>query len=505
MPGASVVRIALSRPIAKVKESLTAQEPAISLDPDDWQPMRAQGHALLDLMIDHLAGRRDAPLWLAAPQAVRDRYIEPLPRQPQPLDALIARFREEILPFGSGNTHPGFMGWVQGGGTAVGMLAEMLAVGLNANCGGRDHMPIVVEQQIACWVRTMLGFPESASGLFVTGTSQATLIAFWVALRSVVGERLWSHGLGSAATSLVGYAAETVHQCVPQAMALVGLGSDALRRIRTGSDGRMDQEALAAAIARDRAAGLQPFLLVGTAGSVDTGAIDDLHMLADMAAREALWLHVDAAYGALLTLSPKLAPLVTGIERVMSVAFDFHKWAQVPYDAGYIMVRDGALHRATFSSEAAYLARAPEGLAGGSYWPCDYGPDLSRGFRALKTWFTLLHYGTDQLGAVIEKCCALAQHLAARVRREPMLELLAPVSLNIVCFRVRGTDARNQALVTRLHQAGRVAPSTTRINGQLAIRAAIFNHRTQQQDVDRLVDDILHLSDETISHEPAKK
>lgn len=470
----------------------------MSLDPDDWQQLRAQGHALLDLMIDQLAHRRDAPLWQAAPAAIRRRYAEALPRDSMPLATLIDRFREEILPYGSGNTHPGFMGWVQGGGTTVGMLAEMLAGGMNANCGGRDHMPLVVEQQILRWVQQMLGFPETASGLFVTGTSQATLIAFWVALRATLGETVWQAGLGAAAASLVGYAPVSVHQCVPQAVALVGLGCDALRRIRTHSDGTMDMAALAAAIAADRAQGLRPFLLVGTAGSVDVGAVDDLHALADFAAREDLWLHVDAAYGALLALSPRLAPKVAGIERAASVAFDFHKWAQVPYDAGFIMVRDGALHRATFSSPAHYLARSPAGLAGGEFWPCDYGPDLSRGFRALKTWFTLQHYGTDQLAAMMEQCCALAQHLAARVQREPMLELLAPVTLNIVCFRVRSSEACNLAILTQLHNEGHVAPSTTRLNGQLALRAAIFNHRTEQQDVDRLIDDVLRLARETI-------
>jgi aromatic-L-amino-acid decarboxylase len=185
---------------------------------------------------------------------------------------------------------------------------------------------------------------------------------------------------------------------------------------------------------------------------------------------------------------------VAGIERCDSLAFDFHKWGQVPYDAGFILVRDGALHRATFAADAAYLSRSTRGMAGGEWWPCDYGPDLSRGFRALKTWFTLKTYGADALGASIAENCRLAQALAARVTAEPELELMAPAALNIICFRYRspdgdaGADALNAHIVADLQEAGQVAPSMTRVNGRAAIRAAIVNHRTRMHDIDTLVE-----------------
>jgi aromatic-L-amino-acid/L-tryptophan decarboxylase len=259
----------------------------------------------------------------------------------------------------------------------------------------------------------------------------------------------------------------------------------------------MRADVLRRCIIRDRAAGLRPFLVVGTAGTVDTGAVDDLAALADVAAQASLWFHVDGAFGAAALLAPALRPLLAGIERADSVAFDFHKWLQVPYDAGCVVVRDAACLIATFGTEAAYLRREQRGLAGGEIWPCDLGPDLSRGFRALKVWMTLRTHGADALGQVVQRSCGLAAALAARVEREPALELLAPVMLNIVCFRYRATsgdlDRLNGAIVSDLQEAGIAAPSTTTVNGVLAIRAALVNHRTIQDDIDIMRDAVLRL------------
>ncbi|MGC1305207.1 MAG: pyridoxal-dependent decarboxylase, partial [Caulobacteraceae bacterium] len=243
-------------------------------------------------------------------------------------------------------------------------------------------------------------------------------------------------------------------------------------------------------------AGLRPFLVAGTAGTVDAGAVDDLHALADIAQAEDMTFHVDGAFGALAVLSPELAPRVAGIERCDSLAFDFHKWGQVPYDAGFLLVRDGAMHKAAFAADAPYLQRSDRGIAAGDWWPCDYGPDLSRGFRALKTWFTLKTYGADAIGAVVAQTCTLARGLAARVKAEPELELLAPVALNVVCFGYRApatqdADRLNAEIVIDLHEAGDVAPSATRVNGRTAIRAALVNHRTRQDDIDALVEGVL--------------
>jgi aromatic-L-amino-acid/L-tryptophan decarboxylase len=464
-----------------------------SLDPADWGELRAQGHRMLDDMFDFLAGLPDGPVWCKPPEEVRARRRTDLPTEPTSLEQVHHDFLADVLPYGSGNAHPGFMGWVQGGGSPVGMLAEMLAAGLNANLGGRDHMPIAVEREVLGWVRQMFGFPSDASGLFVTGASHANFLALLVARTRALGAESRQAGLGRAGARLRAYASVAAHGCLPRAMEMAGLGSDSLRRIPVGHDQRIDLAGLEAAIAADRREGLQPFLVAGSAGTVDAGAVDDLHALADIAAGEGLSFHVDGAIGALGVLSPEIAPRLAGIERCDSLALDFHKWGQVPYDAGFLLVRDGEAHRSTFASDAAYLQRFDRGLAAGDWWPNDYGSDLSRGFRALKTWFTLRTYGADALGAVMAETCALARKLAERIAAEPELELLAPVGLNIVCFGYRGLDADrlNSEIVLDLQEEGRVLPSLTRVNGRAAIRAALVNHRIRQADIDALVDGVL--------------
>ncbi|HEY0296858.1 MAG TPA: pyridoxal-dependent decarboxylase [Bordetella sp.] len=464
-----------------------------SLDPADWADWRRQGHQMLDDMFDYLAGLRERPVWQPAPDAVRQRFSETLPREASDLGEVHGRFMRDVLPYTAGNAHPGFMGWVHGGGTAVGMLAETLAAGLNANVGGRNQMPVEVERQITRWMCELFGFPETASGLFVTGTSMANLVGVLVARRAVLGAQVRKRGLAAQAARLAAYTSASAHGCIAQAMDLSGIGTDALRLVPVDADFRMQPQALRAAIAADRQAGYTPFFIAGTAGTVDVGAIDPLLELADIARREGVWFHVDGAFGALAMLSPELAPKLAGIEHADSIGFDFHKWGQVPYDAGFVLVRDGQMHQDTFAANAAYLQRETRGLAGGSPWPCDFGPDLSRSFRALKTWFTLQVYGADKLGAAMANSCRVARHLATRVQVEPALELLAPVDLNIVCFRFRHAQADriNAAIAVALHESGIAAPSTTKVGGHLAIRAAIVNHRTSVADVDRMVDAVL--------------
>jgi aromatic-L-amino-acid decarboxylase len=339
----------------------------------------------------------------------------------------------------------------------------------------------------------MFGFPAGASGIFVTGTSMANLMAVVVARRSVLGKDVRQHGLGEEGARLTAYTSKAAHGCISKALDIAGFGSDALHCIAVDQAHRIDVTALRAQIACDRESGLRPFLVVASAGTVDIGAIDDLALLAALCRDEGLWFHVDGAFGALGILSDVLAPRLAGIEQADSIALDFHKWGQVPYDAGFLLVRDGERHRDAFAAPAAYLRRETRGLAAGSVWPCDLGPDLSRGFRALKTWFTLKTFGTEKLGAVIARCCALASHLEARVLAEPRLELLAPVNLNIVCFRYRANDANtvNGEIVIDIQESGIAAPSTTVLDGRLAIRAAIVNHRTNVSDIDALVDAVL--------------
>ncbi|TCS32459.1 glutamate/tyrosine decarboxylase-like PLP-dependent enzyme [Acetobacter aceti NBRC 14818] len=453
---------------------------------------------MLDMMFDNLREIREQPVWQPLPDDIRTGFRHtPVPEHGMDAEAFGETFKQMVLPYSVGNRHPGFMGWVHGGGTPVGMLAEMLAAGLNANLGGRDHAPVEVERMVIRWASSLMGFPETASGLFVTGSSMANFIAVIVASRAAKdGLSLRQNGVGQR--SLVGYAACSAHGCISRAFDLAGLGSDALRLVPVDDAFRMDTTALKAMIAADRQAGFEPFLVVGTAGTVDVGAIDPLDVISGIATKEELWFHVDGAFGAMAALSPHFKKALSGLERADSLAFDFHKWAQVPYDAGCVIVRDATKHAAAFAQTLSYLSREDRGLAAGAPWFCDLGPDLSRGFRALKVWATLSVYGTQRLGRMVDHCCAVARHLEARVDAEPMLELMAPVTLDIVCFRLRDCtltdeqlDHLNGEIVKDVQIAGLAVPSTTRINGRLVIRAAIVNHRTMAADVDRMVDAVL--------------
>lgn len=460
-----------------------------TLDPENWEEFRAAGHRMLDDMLDYLEHLRDIPVWKPMPDHTRTRFRSSLPRKSATLPAVYQDFAQNVLPYALGNLHPGFMGWVHGGGTPVGMLAEMLSAGLNANAGGRDHSAIEVERQVIAWVREIFDFPDTASGLFVTGTSMANLLAIVIARNTALAGDFRKRGVGGA--NLRAYTSSAAHGCIAKAMEVTGLGTDALRCISTDRRFRLDISELQTAIRADRATGLQPFLVIASAGTVDTGSIDDLNTIATLCREEGLWFHVDGAFGALAKLSPSLAPLVCGIERADSIAFDFHKWGQVTYDAGFLLVREAKTQLDTFSSPAVYLRREQRGMAaGGPYWPCDLGVDLSRGSRALKTWFTLKTFGLEQIGATITKSCELARYLEAKIVAEPMLELLAPAQLNIVCYRYKAKNPNrfNADLAIAIQESGIAAPSTTSINGQLAIRACIVNHRTQRSEIDALVE-----------------
>jgi aromatic-L-amino-acid decarboxylase len=481
-----------------------------SLDPQsaaEWDALRQQGHRMLDDIFDYMQNLREGPVWQSAPADVRQQFLQALPREGKSLQQTHESFKQHILPYAIGNAHPGFMGWVQGGGNPVGMLAEMLAAGVNANVGGRDQMPVEVERQITRWMAELFEFPDTATGIFVTGASLANLIGLWVAKTKALGQDTRKLGLHEDQRQLVAYTSAGAHACIKQAMDLAGIGTQHLRVIPMSAQFELDCQALRKQIQADRAAGFTPFFLAGTAGTVDVGAIDDLSQLADIAEEEELWFHVDGAFGAMAILAPNIAPRLRGIQRADSIAFDFHKWLQVPYDAGFILVRDGQLHYDSFAAAAGYLRRENRGMAAGSPWPCDFGPDLSRGFRALKTWFTIQVYGAQRLGEVVQQTCDLAQYLKTKIEAQPQLELLAPVSLNIVCFRYRGpqSDVLNSKLAVALQESGIVAPSTNILPQGLAIRAAIVNHRTNAADIDALVSTTLRLGAQIVEELAASK
>jgi aromatic-L-amino-acid decarboxylase len=456
-------------------------------------------------MVDRFQTEGQGPVWRPTPDEVRDRFREPLPTGPAPLDQVLDRVRRDLLPYTLGNTHPRFHGWVHGAGSPAGALGEFLVGAMNANTGGRDHAPIRVEEQVVAWMRELFAFPEGSTGLVVSGTSMATVIGLAVARHAATeGEdrELGLHGW-TGPRGLVGYTTEDGHRSLQDAFSLLGLGASALRIVPMGADGAMDVAALDAQVRADIAQGFRPFAVIATVGSVTCGAVDDLGAIREVADRHGLWLHVDGAFGAAARLSPVLAPRLAGIDRADSLAFDFHKWFHVPYEAGMVLVRHGELHRATFGGRADYLNSLDSGPAAGDLWPCELGPELSRGFRAFRVWFSLHHHGLRALGEAMEANVEQARRLAARVRREPELELMAPADLNIVCFRFRPPGAGNiteaewnelnRDLLLELHHRGIAVPSPIKRDGRFGLRVCLCNHRTQDAEMDHLVEVVLAL------------
>ena len=473
----------------------------VSLDPSDWEEFRAIAHRALNDALDYIQNVRERPVWRPVPPTVCAALYQDVPIDGQPLEQVYLEFRKLILPYATGNTHPRFFGWVHGTGLASGVITEMMAAAMNANCGGRDHGAIYVERAVLDWWKNLFRLPPTATGVLVSGTSMANLIGLAVARNSRVSGNVRTTGLKDHPNRLVAYASAEGHESIMKSLELLGLGSSALRKIPVNAVFEMETAALRQAIHADRAAGLEPFCVIGTAGSVNTGAVDDLETLASICEDENLWFHVDGAFGALCILSDHLRSQIKGIERADSIAFDFHKWMFVQYDAGCVLVRNGDLHRASFSMRPAYLKHLQRGLAGGEDWPCEFGPELSRGFRALKIWFAMKEHGTHKFGQMIEQNCEQAQYLVERINHEPELELLAPVKLNVVCFRFRplefesaDLDKINEDIVAEIQELGIAAPSTTRIRGSLAIRVAITNHRSRLSDFDILIDSILEVA-----------
>jgi aromatic-L-amino-acid decarboxylase len=477
--------------------------PPGSLDPPDWNAFRALAHRAVDDAIDDLATVRGRPVWQPLPDEVVARFRAPLPLSPQDPAAVYQEFRESVAPFGMGNTHPRFWAWYMGAGTAFGALGDFLAAMLNPNMGGGNHIGNHVEAQVVDWCREIVGLPASAGGLLVSGASMANFVGLAVARNATAGIDLRTEGVQGLAARTTWYASTEVHSCIQKAIELLGLGSRALRKVPVDSSYRIDLAELEAMIAADRAAGLNPCCVIGTAATINTGSVDDLDGLADLCAREKLWFHVDGAIGAVLALSSSHRGLVAGIERADSVALDLHKWLQVPFEAGCALVRDRQLHRGTFALTPEYLEKTERGLASGPLWFSEYGLQLSRGFRALKVWMSFKEHGLARYGELIDRNVAQAKLLARLVGESLDLELMAPTVVNIVCFRYNpgGLDAQrlnalNEELLIRLHESGIAAPSYTTLGGNYCLRAAIANHRTRDEDLPLLVEAVRRLGRE---------
>jgi aromatic-L-amino-acid decarboxylase len=469
--------------------------------------VRRLGRLAADAVAEHRARLEARPVFgKVGPQAYL--FEGPPPEHGQPFEEVLDFVRQHVLPLPMGNSHPRFFGFINATPDPVGIVAELLAAAMNPNCWGGDHAAIHVEAQVMRWLAELLGMPVESEGILASGGSMANFIALAAARRAVLPGNVREDGLaGEGRPRLVVYASDQVHSCVDKAVDLLGIGTNQLRKIETDDGYRMRVDRLREAIAADRAAGLAPAIVVGTAGTVNTGAIDPLEELADVCAREGLWFHVDGAYGAMAHVSQSLRPLFAGMERADSLAADPHKWLYVPYDAGATLVRRPGCLADAFRKFPEYLAQDAESPFPGPAWFAERGPELSRGFKALKVWMGLKTHGWRAYAASIERDCGLARSLSERVRAHPDFELLAEPVLSIANFRYRPRgaslgdgelDAVNRRIVNRLVAGGAFFLAPTILKGRASLRASITNFRTSEDDLAALLAEAERLGQELV-------
>jgi aromatic-L-amino-acid decarboxylase len=493
-------------PQSVTMQPASARPAEISLDPanpEEWDEFAAEAHHILDDTLAQLRTLRGCPAWQPMPPTVRQAIHDaPAPLGERSLDAVYAELASRVLPYTSANRHPRAWGWVRGQGTPVAMIADLIASAANAYVGSGNSAPIELEETVLRWLAEALEMRApgatgitAPSGLLTSGATMANLLGLAVARNAMAGYNVRDEGL-SGRPRMVVYASTETHGWAQKAMELLGFGSRSLRLIAADADGQLSLPALREQLARDRAAGLAPIAVIANAGTVNTGAFDDLRAIRDFCHQEKLWMHVDGAIGALLKLSPRHRALVAGMETADSVAFDLHKWMYLPFETGCLLVRDSETHHAAFRTEAAYMERTARGMLSGDVSFSDRGIEQTRGFKALRVWMQLSVHGLNKHARLIEQNMAQAAHLERLILDHPELERLADRRANIVCFRYvlaasatsDELNAVNREIVLALQETGRfIVSGTTLASGAFAIRVANTNHRSRLEDFDALV------------------
>ncbi|MGZ8467860.1 MAG: pyridoxal phosphate-dependent decarboxylase family protein [Gemmatirosa sp.] len=473
---------------------------------------REAGHALVDAVATFLASIPERPVTPAeAPDAVQ-RVLgagAPLPEHGTDAATLLRSAAGLLFDHSLFNGHPRFFGYITASPAPIGMLGDLLAAAVNANAGAWRLSPMAteIEAQTVRWIAELIGYPTSCGGLLVSGGNMANIVGLFAARAAATDWELRRTGVAApGARPLRVYASAETHTWVQKATDLSGLGTDAIRWIPTGDDLRMDTDALRAAIDRDRAAGELPMLVVGTAGSVSTGAVDPLREIAAICRDAGVWLHVDGAYGAFAAAVPGAAPDLSALALADSVAVDPHKWLYAPLEAGCVLVRDAERLRDAFAYHPPYYHFGQEAT---NY--TELGPQNSRGFRALKVWLALRQVGRSGYVRMIGDDIALSERLHARVAAHPELEACTQ-ALSITTFRYVPADLRahvgtddgerrlnalNEALLERIQGSGEAFVSNAVIRGRYVLRACIVNFNTGAADVDALPEIVVRLGRET--------
>ncbi|HEX9286081.1 MAG TPA: pyridoxal-dependent decarboxylase [Thermoanaerobaculia bacterium] len=480
---------------------------SFDLPPDE---VRRLGRLAADAVAEHREKLLDRPVFGKVGGGA-SLFEGPPPEEGRPYDEVLDFVREHVMPYPFGNSHPRFFGFINATADPVGITADYLAAALNPNCWGGDHAAVHVESQVIRWLAALLGLPAESEGILVSGGSMANFTALAAARRAMTPGNVREDGLaGEGRPQLVVYASDQVHHCVDKAVDLLGIGTRNLRKIETDQRFRIRMDLLESAISEDRRAGRTPAIVVGTAGTVNTGAVDPLDALARLCRRESLWFHVDGAYGAMAVLSRELAPLFAGLDRADSIAADPHKWLYVPYEAGATIVREPGRLAATFRKFPEYLASDPESPFPGPAWFAERGVELSRGFKALKVWMGLKVHGTRAYARAIENDVALARFLSEEVDRRPDFERMADPVLSIANFRYRPAgdalshsdeelDRLNRRIINRLVGAGSFFLAPTILKGRTAMRACIVNFRTTEEDLKLLLDEAARAGKEILA------
>jgi len=482
-----------------------------TLDPEDWGKMRVLGHQMVDDMMTHLQKIRSQSFSLPTKEAIKE-ICTPLTLEGEGEERVYEFFLKNILPYSLLNTGPRFWGMVVGTGSPYGMLAEMLT-----GCVNNNFEAIVasgyVHQQVIAWIKEMLDYPAEAGGVLVGGGSEANFTGLAVARNAMAEVDMKTKGVQGLSHKMTLYCSEETHHCLERSVELLGLGNEALRWIPTDDDCRIKIAALRKAIKDDRKQNKHPFCVIGCAGTINSGAFDDLNALADLCAEEKLWFHVDGAFGSWVKLSKTHRKLADGLERADSLAVDLHKWMCMPYGIGCTLVKDRVAHYSTFvyGHEAEYLKSGKElaqDVLGNPHW---LALPLSRNFTSLKAYMLLRAYGKEKYCRLIQQNIDQTNYLAELIRKEPDMEITAPIASNIVCFQYKPNgitepelEKLNKMILDALWQISVAMISDTKIKGRYMLRACNVNHRSQKQDFDFLVNEVKKAGEKFVSHVSSK-